>query len=85
MIRKYHNHTLQTNLRHSVEEPHNNNNHKTPGRQSKPTSSLFPIKMIAKLEMTQRIIQQKHGTNTEPHNGSNNQRGIDNSRSAALE
>ena len=33
MIRKYHNHKLQTNLWHHEEEPHNN--HETPGRQSK--------------------------------------------------
>ena len=35
MIRKYHNNTLQTNPRHREEEPQNNNNHKTPGRQTK--------------------------------------------------
>ena len=50
MIRKYHNHKLQTNPWHREEELHNN--HETPGRQSKATSSLFPIKMIAKLEWT---------------------------------
>ena len=55
MIRKYHNHKLQTSPWHREEEPHNN--HETPGRhqedkQSKATSSLFPIKMIAKLEWT---------------------------------
>ena len=59
MIRKYHNNTLQTNPRHHEEEPQNNNNHKTPGRQtSKATSSLFPIKMIAKLESTHSNAQQ---------------------------
>ena len=31
MIRKYHHYTLQTNTRHSVEEPHNTNSHKTSG------------------------------------------------------
>ena len=35
MIRKYHNHTLHTNPRHHEEEPQSNNNHKTPGRQTK--------------------------------------------------
>ena len=30
----------------------------TPGRQSKATSSLFPIKMIAKLERTHSNVQQ---------------------------
>ena len=33
MIRKYHNHKLQTNPWHREEEPHNN--YKTPGRQTK--------------------------------------------------
>ena len=50
MMRKYHNHKLQTNLWHREEEPHNN--HESLERetsQSKATSSLFPIKMIAKL------------------------------------
>ena len=53
MIRKYHNHKLQTNPWHHEEGPHNN--HETPGRQ---TSSLFPIEMIAKLELTQSNAQQ---------------------------
>ena len=34
MIKKYHNHKLQTNLWHREEEPHNNN--KTRGRQVEP-------------------------------------------------
>ena len=59
MIKKYHNHKLQTNLWHREEEPQNN--HETPGRQtkqSKATSSLFPIEIIAKLEWTQSNAQQ---------------------------
>ena len=57
MIKKYHNHKLQTNTWHHEEEPHTN--HETPGRQkSKATSSLFPIKLIAKLEWTQCNAQQ---------------------------
>ena len=59
MFRKYHNHKLQTNPRHHEEVPYNN--YETPGRQnkqSKPTSSLFPIKVIAKLEWTQSNAQQ---------------------------
>ena len=35
MIRKYHNHTLQTNPRHREEEPHIYNYHKTPGIKTK--------------------------------------------------
>ena len=57
MIRKYHNHKLQTNPLHHEEEPHNI--HGTQGRQkSKATSPLFPIEMIAKLEWTQSNEQQ---------------------------
>ena len=58
MIRKYHNHKLQTNPWHREEEPHNN--HETPeeDKQSKATSSLFPVKMVAKLEWTQSNAQQ---------------------------
>ena len=51
MIRKYHNQKLQTNPWYREIEPHTN--HEAPGRQTKQaTSSLFPIKMIAKLEGT---------------------------------
>ena len=35
MIRKYHNHTLQTSPGHHEEEPQNNNGQETPGRQQK--------------------------------------------------
>ena len=38
MIRKYHNHKLQTNLRHHEEEPHNN--HKTSERQTEQSNQL---------------------------------------------
>ena len=58
MIRKYHNHTLHTNPRHGEEERLNNNRHNTPERQSKVTSSLFPIKLFVKLEKTQSNTQQ---------------------------
>ena len=52
MIRKYHNHKLQTNPWYCEEEPHNN--HETPGRQTKQSNqlSLFTNKMIAKLDGT---------------------------------
>ena len=63
MIRKYHNHTQQTNPHYQEEEHQNNNNHKITihqeDTQSKATSSLFPIKMIAKLERTKSNAQQK--------------------------
>ena len=54
MIRKYHNHKLQTNPLHREEKPHSN--HQI-DKQSKAASSLFPIKMIAKLEWTQQNIE----------------------------
>ena len=47
--------------------------------QSKSTSSLFPIEMIAKLVWTQSNAQQ----NIE-HNGNNNQQRINNNRTPAL-
>ena len=56
---KYRNYKLQTNPWHREEEPHNN--HETPGRQTKQsqaTSSVFPIKMIAKLEWAQSNADQ---------------------------
>ena len=58
MIRKYHSHKLQTNPWHRKKEPHNNN--ETPGRRNvkQPALSLFPIKMIAKLEWRQSKAQQ---------------------------
>ena len=56
MINKYHKHQLQTNPWHRDKEPHNN--HETPDKQSKATSSLFPIEKIAKLEWAQSNAQQ---------------------------
>ena len=41
MIRKYQNHTLQTNQRNSEEDLQNNNNHQTPGRQLKQSNQLY--------------------------------------------
>ena len=57
MIKKYHNHKLQTNPWRRQEEVHNH--HGTPGRQTKQSNQLsLPIKMIAKLEWTQSNAQQ---------------------------
>ena len=53
MIRKYHNHKLQTNLWHREEEQ--SNNHETPWNQTKQSNQL---KMIGKLEWTQSNAQQ---------------------------
>ena len=56
MIRKYHNHKLQTKPWHREEEPHNN--HETPGKQTQQSNQLSrPIEMITKLEWTQSNAQ----------------------------
>ena len=87
MIRKYHNHKLQTNPWRNEEEPHNS--HETPeeDKQSKATSSLFPIKLIAKLKWTIKIKQRttRHRVITNSHNGSNNKQHVNNNRTTALE
>ena len=54
MIRKYHNHKLQTNPWHRTTITRHQKD-----KLSKGTSSLFPIKMIAKLEWTQSCWTQK--------------------------
>ena len=41
MIRKYHNHKLQTNPRHREEEPHNINSNKASERQLKQSNQLY--------------------------------------------
>ena len=59
MARKWHNHRLQTNPPHCVEEKQNTNSHMTSrGNSSKTNSSLFPSDMIAKLETTLSTPQQ---------------------------
>ena len=52
----------QCRITHNTEEPQNYSNYKTPGRQSKATSSLYPIKMIAKLDRTQSNVQKMEQT-----------------------
>ena len=57
MIRKYHNHKLQTTPWHREEEPFNH--HEASGRQIKQSNHIFlPIKMIAILEWTKSNVQQ---------------------------
>ena len=58
MIRKYHNHTLQTNPRHREEEPRTLRAMRQEDNLSKATSSLFIIEMIAKLERTPHTALQ---------------------------
>ena len=53
--------------RRREEESQNTDCHKTPGRQIKTaTSSLFHVKMIAKLE-GHKVLNNKQGLKTEPH------------------
>ena len=81
MIRKYHNHKLQTNPWHREEEPHKN--HETPGRQTKQSNPLsLPHR---KTRMDTKYRTTKHRTITETHNGSNNQQRINSNRTTALE
>ena len=57
MIRKYHNHKLQTTPRHREEEPLNH--HETPGRQIKQSNQLsLPHQDDAILEWTSSNEQQ---------------------------
>ena len=71
MIRKYHDHKLQTNLWHRGEEPLNN--HQTPGRQTKQSNQLsLPHQGDCKTRMDIKKRTTKHRTITDSHNGSNN-------------
>ena len=84
MIRKYHNHKLQTTPWHHEDEPHIN--HTTPGRQTKQRNQLsLPHQNDCK---TRRDIKQrttKHRTITDSHNGSTNKQKVNNNRTTALE
>ena len=83
MIRKYHNHKLQTNPWNREEEPHNN--HETQGRQTKQSKQLsFPRQDDCKTRMDINIRTTKHGILTDSHNGSNNKQ-VNNNRTIALE
>ena len=85
LIRKIHNHTLQTNPRHREEEPQNNNKtSRTQSKRGKATSSVLPIKEHCKTRKDTKQYTTKHGTNKEHNNGSNNQQGTNNNRTAAL-
>ena len=64
MIRKYHNHKLQTSARHREEGPHNN--HETPGRQTKQSNQLsLPIQDDGKTRMDIKHRTTKHRTITD--------------------
>ena len=73
MIRKYHNHTLQTNTRHCEQEPQNTNSYKTSGRQLKQSNQL-----------SLPLLDEDPSQN--PHNQwGYMKQGIDNNRATALE
>ena len=79
MIRKYHNHRLQTNLWHREEEPHNN--HQTRGRPTKQNNQLsLPHQDDCKTRMDTKQGTPKHRTT----NGSNKQQQVNNNRTTAL-
>ena len=79
MIRKDHNHKLQTTLWHRKEEPLNR--HETPGRQIKQSNHQDDCN--TRTDTKQRTT--KHRTITDSHNGSNNQQKVNNNRTTALE
>ena len=59
MIKKYHNHKLQTNPWHREEEPHNN--HETPGRQTKQNNHLsFPRGDDCKTRIDTKLRTTEH-------------------------
>ena len=66
MTTKYHIHTLQTNPRHREEESLNTYSHKASRTQT--ARSLFPIKMIAKLERTLSTTHNKTNRTQSPNN-----------------
>ena len=77
MIRKYHNHELQTNTWHREEEPHNNQ--ETPERQTKQSNKLsLPHQDDCKTRIDIKKRTAKHRTITESH--SNNKQHVNNNR-----
>ena len=84
MIRKYHNHKLQTTPWHREEEPLNH--HMTPGRQIKQSTQLsHPHQDDCNTRMDIKYRTTKHRTITDSHNGSNNKQKVNNNRTTALE
>ena len=84
MIRKYHNHKLQTTPWHREEEPLNR--HETPGRQIKQSNQpSLPHQDDCNTKMDIEKRTTKHRTITDFHNGSNNKQKVNNNRTTALE
>ena len=82
MIRKYHNHKLQTTLWLREEEPLNH--HETPGRQFKQSNQLsLPYQDDCNTRTdTKQQHTTKYRTITDSHNGSNNKQKVNNNRTA---
>ena len=75
MIRKYHNHKLQTTPWHREEEPLNH--HETPGRQIKQSNQLsLPHQYDCNTRMDTKQRTTTHRTITDSHNGSNNKQKV---------
>ena len=84
MIRKYHNHKLQTTPWHREEEPLNH--HETPGRQIKQSNQLsLPHQDDCNTRMDIKQRTTIHRTIADSHNGSNNKQKVNNNRTTALE
>ena len=84
MIRKYHNHKLQTDPWHHEEEPHNT--HETLWIQTKQSNQLYlPDQDDCKTRMDIKSRITKHRTITKSHNESINQQRINTNRTTALE
>ena len=84
IVSNYHNHKLQTKPWHREEEP--DNNHETPGRQTKQSYQLsLPHQDDCKTRRDIKKRTTKHRIITESHNGSNNKQQVNNNRTFALE
>ena len=84
MIRKLHDHKLQTNPWHREEEPLNNL--ETTGRQTKQSNQLsLPHQDDCKTRRDIKKRTTKHRTITESRNGSNNKQQVIIKRTTALE
>ena len=85
LIRKYHNLTPQTNLRHCKEEPQNTDCHKTPERQLKQSNQLsLAHQDDCKTRQSQGIEKQNKDPTQNP-NKQWEQQSINNNRTNALD
>ena len=84
MIRKYHDHKLQTTLWHREEEQLNH--HETPGRQIKQSNQLsLPHQDDCNSRTDIKYHTAKHRKITDSHNGINNKQKVSHNRTTNLE